>query len=337
RSAMKILFLSTRRAKPSFRFRVEQFLPYFQEKGHACDVAFLTNQPLSRLWLYRRLSAYDAVFLQKRLLSRAELFLVRQRAKRLIYDVDDAVMFNGKGQPELRRQSRFRATVAAADLVICGNSYLADQARNHARRIEVIPTCIDSEMFHPRLKSQNAGPLTIGWTGSRSTNQYLNPILPVIGALGPRVQFRFLSDMSEGVDLASLGNVSHRFTPWSPEVEITETASFDIGLMPLPDNPWTRGKCGFKALQYMGLGIPAVCSPVGVNGEILTHEKNGLLASSPEEWANALTRLVEDSTFREQLGQAGRKRIEEHYAVNVQAPRLIELIEQISLPQKRSA
>lgn len=334
---MKILFLSTRRTKPSFRFRVEQFLPHFRARGHICDVAFLANTPLSRLWFYRRLSAYDAVVLQKRLLSRAEVFLVRQRAKRLIYDVDDAVMFNGQGQPEMRRQSRFRATVSAADVVICGNSFLADQAQDYARRIAVIPTCIDSEAFHPRWKSQNAGPLTIGWTGSRSTNRYLNEILPVIASFGSRVQFRFLSDTSEGVDLQSLGDVSYRFTPWSPEVEITETAAFDIGLMPLPDNPWTRGKCGFKALQYMGLGIPAVCSPVGVNAEIITHEKNGLLAKSPEEWTRALGRLVADSEFREQLGQAGRKRIEEHYAVNAQAPRLVELIEQLALPLKRSA
>lgn len=334
---MKILFLSTRRAKPSFRFRVEQFLPFFQERGHVCDVAFLANQPLSRLWLYRRLSAYDAVFLQKRLLSRAELFLVRQRAKRLIYDVDDAVMFNGQGQPEGRRQSRFRATVSAADLVICGNSYLADQTRNQARRTEVIPTCIDSNRFHPRLRSLNSGPLTIGWTGSRSTNRYLNEVLPVIGSLGPRVQFRFLSDTAEGVDLKSLGDVPHQFTPWSPEVEITETASFDIGLMPLPDNPWTRGKCGFKALQYMGLGIPAVCSPVGVNTEIITHGTNGLLPSSPDDWASSLKQLVEDPAFRDQLGQAGRKRIEEHYAVNVQGPRLVGLIEQLTEPVKRSA
>lgn len=334
---MKILFLSTRRAKPSFRFRVEQFLPAIQECGHNCDVAFLTSKPLSRLWLYRRLSAYDVVFLQKRLLSRAELFLVRQRAKRLIYDVDDAVMFNGQGQPEMRRQRRFRATVAAADLVICGNSYLADQARTPARRIEVIPTCIDSETFHPRLKTQNTGPLTIGWTGSRSTNHYLNDILPVIETLGPRVQFRFLSDTAEGVDLKLLGNVPHQFTPWSPEVEITETASFDIGLMPLPDNPWTRGKCGFKALQYMGLGIPAVCSPVGVNAEIISHEKNGLLPQSPEDWANALEQLVEDREFRKQLGLAGRKRVEEYYAVNAQTPRLIQLIEQLTHPIQRSA
>jgi len=256
----------------------------------------------------------------------------------LVYDLDDAVMLGSEGRSDGRRHSRFRAMIRAADLVICGNSYLADQARRQTKQLEVIPTCIDTEAFHPRFKTKNSGPLTIGWTGSRSTNGYLNPILPVISELGSRrVQFRFLSDTAEGVELDRLGDVPGKFVPWSPEVEITETASFDIGLMPLPDDPWTRGKCGFKALQYMGLGIPAVCSRVGVNAEIITHRKNGWLASSHEDWRIALSRLVGDSEFRKSLGQAGRRRVEEHYAVNVQAPRLIDCLERLIRPMKRSA
>ena len=334
---MKILFLSTRRAKPSFRFRVEQFLPWFESAGHQCEVEFLLGKPLSRLWLYRRLGQFDVVFLQKRLLSRAELFLVRQRSKRLIYDLDDAVMLNAQGQPEHRRQSRFRAMTSSADLVICGNSYLAEQARACSRRVEIIPTTIDAEQYHPRRRPAKSGPVTIGWTGSRSTNSYLNEVLPAIAGLGKGVEFKFLSDTTAGVDLGLLGDVPARFVPWSPAMEIAETASFDIGIMPLPDDPWTRGKCGFKALQYMGLGIPAVLSPVGVNAEIVAHEKTGLFADSLEDWRRCLRRLVDDAPLRKRLGAAGRERVEQHYSVQVQAPRLIKLIEDIAEPRKRSA
>lgn len=334
---MKILFLSTRRTKPSFRFRVEQFLPWFSERGHHCEVGFLSGRLILRLWQYHRLGQFDVVYLQKRLLSRAELFLVRQRSRRLVYDLDDAVMLNGEGKLEHRRQARFRAMTMAADLVICGNSYLAEEAREFTSHVEVVPTTVNAETYHPRLRPKSTGPVTIGWTGSRSTNGYLNSVLPAIQPFGERVRFKMLSDTSAGVDWNLLGNVPYEFVPWSPEVEIRETATFDIGLMPLPDTPWTRGKCGFKALQYMGLGIPAVCSPVGVNAEIITHNRNGLLARTQEEWSCCLRRLVEDAGLRERLGQAGRNRVEQHYALDVQAPRLIALLEPLEIPMTRVA
>ncbi len=334
---MKILFLSTRQAKPSFRFRVEQFLPWFAERGHDCQVAFLGGHALSRMWLYRRLPQFDVVVLQKRLLNRAELFFVRQRSKLLVYDLDDAVMLDGQGQPERRRQSRFRAMASSADLVICGNGYLADLARPFHSQAAVIPTCINAETYHPKLRTHNTSLLIIGWTGSRSTNRYLNAVLPAIASLGGEVMFKFLSDTSEGIDFSLLGEVAYQFVPWSPAVEILETATFDIGLMPLPDNPWTRGKCGFKALQYMGLGIPAVCSPVGVNCEIITHGANGLLARSEHEWKCCLARLVQDAAYRERLGNAGRQRVLEEYAIQVQAPRLVQLLEQLPQTKTRSA
>ncbi len=334
---MKLLFLSTRRAKPSFRFRVEQFLPVFAERGHRCDVEFLRGQLLSRWGLYRRLPQYDVVFLQKRLLSRAELFLVRRQARRLVYDVDDAVMFDGQGRPDRRRQSRFRAMAGAADLMICGNSYLAEQSRKFSPRVEIVPTSIDTRKYQRNSRNTNSEPVVIGWTGSRSTNGYLNAVLPEVAALDGQVCFKFISDTSDGVNLALLGAVPFQFVPWSPDVEIAETATFDIGLMPLPDNPWTRGKCGFKALQYMGLGIAAVCSPVGVNCDIITHNENGLLAASPAQWRDCLARLVRDPDFRSRLGTAGRSHIEQHFAIDIQAPRLVGLLEELNQAQPQTA
>ncbi|MGH7201644.1 MAG: glycosyltransferase [Planctomycetaceae bacterium] len=328
---MNILFLSTRQSKPSFRFRVEPMLPFFAARGHRCDVAFLADGAWKRLRLYRRLSRYEAVFVQKRLFSRWELSLIRRAARRLIYDLDDAVMFHADGGRDRRRQRRFHAMAAAADLVICGNQYLADLARRAGGRTVTIPTCIDTERFcslqSPRAAARG---VTIGWTGSRSTNRYLNELFPVLAAFGRRVELVVMSDAETQLDWPALGDVPWRFVRWSPEVETTVTASFDLGLMPLPDDPWTRGKCGFKALQYMALGRVAVAAAVGVNREIITHGEDGFLCETPGEWRAVIERLLADAELRRRIGLAARNRIETAYSLKVHGPRTVEAVEAAS-------
>ena len=149
---MHIAFLSTRAAKPSFRFRVERMLPYFEKAGHRCETMFLASNFWQRLSLYRKLSRYDVVFLQKRLLSRPELMFLRRHAQSLVYDIDDAIMYHGTGAEDRRGQARFAAMVRAADLVVCGNQYLADEAARSTHRVTVVPTCIDLAAHHPRLR-----------------------------------------------------------------------------------------------------------------------------------------------------------------------------------------
>lgn len=320
---MKILFVSTRQAKPSFRFRVEQVLPFFEAGGHECEVAFLPSSLWKRFALYRRMRRFDAVVIQKRLLSRAELSYVRCQTPRLVYDVDDAVMFNGSGVAEGKRQSRFQTMVRTADLTICGNEYLAEQAGRFTPRVTVVPTPIDTQRYRGGEAPLENDRLTIGWTGSRSTNRYLNELFGVLARLAEGVEVRIISDAYDGFDFARLGKVPHTFVRWSPDVEIVETATFDIGVMPLPDDPWTRGKCGFKALQYMSLGIPAVCSPVGVNSRIITNGVNGFLASSADEWFCELSRLLGDSSLRVRIGAAARDRVATAYSLEIVGPRFV--------------
>ncbi|GAB4150219.1 MAG: hypothetical protein Tsb009_24960 [Planctomycetaceae bacterium] len=339
---MKILFVSTRQAKPSFRFRVEQVLPFYQQRGHECEVAFLPKSLWARMSLYRSLKRFDVVVIQKRLLSRVELGIVRRNSKRLVYDLDDAIMFNGQGVAQGKRRARFRAMVRAADLTICGNDYLAEQTRPFTSRWTIIPTPIDGTRFHPKLRGtvSNRGyqrEVVIGWTGSRSTNRYLNALFPVLAKLSGTVRCKVLSDVTDDLDFQQLGRIPARFEPWSPERELQETATFDIGVMPLPDDPWTRGKCGFKALQYMALGIPAVCSPVGVNRTIITHGKNGFLAENPDDWFQSLSTLVENVELRNRLGEAARQRIEADYALHVIGPRFVAAVEGNAVTQMRVA
>lgn len=324
---MKVLFLVTRLDRPSTRFRIEPMRPCFEAHGHTLDLLALPRSLAGRLRFYRRLARYDVIGLQQRLLSSVELRLLRRCCRTLLYDVDDAVMYDARGERSGRRERRFRAIARAADLVVCGNRYLAEETSRHTDRIAVIPTAVDTERFHPKLRARSNGAVTIGWTGSGSTNRYLNEMLPVLAPLAGRARLKVLSDTTDGLNFAQLGSVPREFVPWSPDREAPETASFDIGLMPLPDNPWTRGKCGCKALQYMALGIPAVCSPVGVNAEIIDHGRTGCLAATPEQWREVLDRLVSDAETRETIGRAARRRVEEAFALRIQAERLVEAVE----------
>lgn len=334
---MHIAFLSTRSAKPSFRFRVERMLPFFANAGHRCETTFLAPSVWQRLATYRKLSRFDAVFLQKRLLSRPELMFLRRHARTLVYDLDDAVMYHGTGAEDRRGQARFAAMMRAADLVICGNHYLADEASRFTKRVTIVPTGIDVDAYHPRLRHTDSNHITIGWTGSRSTNPYLNEILPILPKIHAPIAVKVISETMAGIDFSVLGNLPRTFVPWSPENEITEAATFDIGVMPIPENRFTQGKCGFKALQYMALGIPALCSPVGVNRDIIHDGVDGFLPRSRDEWFQAIARLVKDPFLRETIGHAGRRRVEGAYSLTIHGPRLVQTVEKAQRALRKSA
>ncbi len=312
-------------------------LPFFTTAGHRCTTGFFPRNPLSRFWYYRRLSAYDVIFIQKRTLSRAELLLVRQLAPTIIFDIDDAVMFDGEGAPDRRRQSRFDAMMRAADLVICGNGFLAEHAAVQHARTEIIPTAIDTKRFQPGLCDKSKATLvTIGWTGSRSTNPYLNEIFPILANFAGRAELKVMSDTTDGLDFARLGNLPHRFVKWSAATEVAETAEFDIGLMPLPDNNQTRGKCGCKALQYMALGQPAVCSPVGVNRDIIHDGDDGFLPQTDREWHDTLSVLIDNEQLRKRVGAKGRLTAESRFALHRVARQLIAAVER-TVTKRRAA
>jgi glycosyltransferase involved in cell wall biosynthesis len=332
-NGLRLLFLSTRAGRPSYRFRVEQTLPFFRQAGHHCDVRFFPKNIFSRMLMYRDLSQYDVVFIQKRLIATMELAFVRRQARRLVFDVDDAVMFDSDGRPDAHRLRRFGAMMHRADLVICGNRYLASQAARYGGRTQIVPTAIDTNRFQPTLHRPSGtanDPVVIGWTGSRSTCRYLGPILPAIARLQGNVVLKVISDATDGLDLRLLGERPYRFVPWSAETEVAETAEFDIGLMPLPDDNMTQGKCGCKALQYMALGVPAVCSPVGVNCDIVQHGANGFLPRSIDEWQTILQCLVDDMALRNVIGRAGRQTAEQQYSLTNIGSQLVEAVQRVA-------
>ncbi|HWD09188.1 MAG TPA: glycosyltransferase, partial [Actinomycetota bacterium] len=225
--------------------------------------------------------------------------------------------------------------VARAAMTTAGNEYLASYARRYSSAVQVIPTTVDTDRYRPLPDGSRPRPeggsglVRVGWSGSRTTSAHLALIQ---GALR-----RMLEELP--VELVVIGDPAFRLSggsayadrvrvePWRAETEIAEVGAFDIGLMPLPDDEWSRGKCGFKALLYMSLGVPPVVAPVGVNTVIVSDGANGLLASTEEDWVGAVGRLVEDAALRRQLGAAARQTVVERYSGQAWAPRFLEVLE----------
>jgi glycosyltransferase involved in cell wall biosynthesis len=194
--------------------------------------------------------------------------------------------------------------------------------------VSIMPTVVDMERYTYRPPRAAAGPLTIGWVGSRSTSPYLLEVEPALRRLSDAypgmIRFLFFGDPQRQLNLPNCESL-----PFSLSSELQDLERIDIGIMPVPDNDWTRGKCAFKAIQYMALGIPTVASPVGMTTELVQHDVNGVLARTPQEWFEMLNRLVRDGDLRRRFSEAGRKTVEARYSVQTWGPRLAELLEQV--------
>jgi len=324
---MKVVFLVNSVDGPSTRYRVLQYLPYFKKEDWETKVSVFPKGMREKIQLLFSLKGFDMVFLQKRLLSLFTGHLLRKHSKRLIFDFDDAIMFRDfpRGDFHSRiRENRFVRMMKNADMVIAGNDYLKKQAISYNDHIFIVPTPIDMKRYRPKIYSRETPTLTLGWIGSSSTLYYLERLRSVWDRLFiryPNIQLKIVADRF--FDSDHIPVIKKR---WDSGGEMDDLHSFDIGLMPLTDDPWSRGKCGFKLLQYMAVGLPVVCSPVGVNQEIVQHGVNGFWATHEEEWLEHLGRLIQDSNLREKMGKRAVQTVEENYALELWAPRLLEIL-----------
>jgi len=216
-----------------------------------------------------------------------------------------------------------------AEVVIAGNAYLAAYAHDAgAKRVEIIPTVIDLKRYPVVSTEKRDKVITIGWIGSPSTAKYLQEITPALVEVCAegKAKVRLI-----GSGLVDLPDVDAEVLTWNEDTEADLMHSFDIGIMPLPDEPWARGKCGFKLIQYMACGLPVIASPVGVNCEIVEHGVNGFLASTKNEWIQALLMLRGNSELRWTMGAAGRRKVEEQYCLQVTAPKLVSLLQSVGV------
>lgn len=306
---MKVLFLTqTGTLGPSSRYRVYQLLPLLEQMGFQCMVA-----PLREPRRWRRANDCDIVVVQKGLLPGLPALMERWLAagKPVVFDFDDAIWLpRVGGNPLLRLLHRERCVqgiLRSASAVIAGNDFLAEYAARFNRNVSVVPTCLDTTRY-----PKTTGEATVGWIGSRTTLPYLATLKPVFERLN--IKPRIIA--SGSVDFPA------EFRPWSLETELEELAQIGIGIAPLPDTPWERGKCAVKILQYMACAMAVVASPVGVQKHIIRHSENGLLAGSESEWLEHLTALLKDTGLRARLGAAARQTVEKSYHIRQAAEKV---------------
>jgi glycosyltransferase involved in cell wall biosynthesis len=347
---MKVLALTRyERLGASSRMRFYQYLPALAAAGIAVELAPLFSDDYvrglqqnrrsvidvvraysRRMWPFRGRRQYDLLWIEKELLPWLPAQLEHAMlagAVPYVLDYDDAVFhyYDRHRNPLVRRWlgRKHPTLMQGAALVLAGNDYLAEYARRAgARRVEIVPTVIDLERYPlPQLGAKVDGALPcVGWVGQRATASLLKPLAPLFARLTAEHAARFVAI---GIDAAALG-LPMDSVAWSEATEAASISALDIGIMPLVDEPFERGKCGYKLIQYMACGLPVVASPVGVNRQIVEHGVNGFLAETPAQWEEALRMLLGDAALRQRMGQAGRRLVEEKYCLQVTGPRLAD-------------
>jgi glycosyltransferase involved in cell wall biosynthesis len=317
---------------------VFDIIPRLQESGIQCEV--FEPRPLGKGLgrLYDRFrehreilgmaAEFDVVYIQKRLFDSGFIAKLKTTCPKIIFDMDDSIFTSPKGDwsasTRKKVHGRLGAVMSAADVVTVGNLFLKEKAAGYgASNIEIVPTAIDISRYGLK-KHTDHDTVTLGWIGSAVNHPYLDTLSGVFEKLAARhedIRLLVVSDMdyrSDGIDV-----VNRR---WSEQTEVADILDMDIGLMPLSDDEWTRGKCALKALQYMSAGIPAVCSPVGANMEAVTDGVEGFLPRNDEEWVDRLSELVLSSGLRNELGTAGREKVLAGYDLASIARRAADII-----------
>ena len=322
---------------PSARFRVRAYLRHLAEAGVTVTefpARTGTYPPFSTwrrpIWFGRRLvealagaphsRRYDLVLFQRELVATfvtAEPFYGRPR----VLDVDDAIWLHSRGSFALRLARR-------CDALICGNRYLADYFSAAGRKTYILPTGVDTQRFVPKPTAASGEPI-LGWSGSSPNLRYLEALddaLAVVLRHHPRARLRVVCDQAPRFKRVPVEAVD--YVRWSPNVEVSALQDLAVGLMPLADNEWARGKCAFKMLTYMACGVPVVVSPVGANAEILQQANVGFGARAMDEWVDAIEALLADQGLAAQMGQTARELANSSYSIAALAPRLATILKQ---------
>lgn len=356
---MKVLILSRYSyLGSSSRYRIFQYLPYLRETGWEITLHSLLNDNYIH-HLYRKDSLpfgdiiksyfhrtnlllnknkYDLIWLQQEAFpwipSFIETFLLKSKIP-IVVDHDDAFFhrydLNKSAVVRKILGNKIDRTMSISDLVVVGNSYLAERAsKNNCKNIRIIPTVIDIAKYDiNEKKSASEEKFIIGWVGSPPNARYINNIEESLE--------QFCNSHNAKLHLVGAGKTFTTKIPnenieWNEETEVDEIKDFDVGIMPLVDSPWERGKCGFKLIQYMACGIPVIASPVGVNKELVTNGVNGYLAKTEEDWLKYLKILMDNIDLRKQMGLAGRKLVEDKFTLQVNAPILEQILRETAFP-----
>jgi glycosyltransferase involved in cell wall biosynthesis len=339
------------------RFRIAHYLPYLASQGIDVTVAPFYDRQFFRLvyekrklsrkaWLFLRQTAarvatvaragqFDAIWIYREAFPIGPPLLeamLHGLGRPMLYDFDDAVFLPNTSEANryvgaLKFAGKIGRIIGYCDEVIAGNEYLATYARRFNTSVHVIPTSVDTGVFVPRTDAIAGAPPVVGWIGTPTTAAYLAPLRPVLSAVATATEFTFR--ISGAATPVALPGVRVESPPWSLEREVALFNTCDVGVYPLPDDDWARGKCGFKAIQFMACGVPVVASPVGVNREIIEDGVNGFLAATPAEWQTKIGALLANAELRRRMGVAARRTIEERYSLDVNAPRVASVMRRV--------
>lgn len=343
---------------PGQRFRFEQYLPYLSQHGFEFTWANLLDAeddrafyrqgaPAAKAWVLAKGAArrlrdiararqFNAILLFREAFPLGTTLIERLLARSgapMIFDFDDAIWVDATSDANrrfawMKRAGKTGELIGLCAIALAGNAYLADYARRFNRNVRIVPTTIDTDEYVPVPREHRPDDVVrIGWSGSVTTIEHFKYAIPALSVLRQRYGRR--------IAITAIGDANYRCPeldvqalPWRRDTELADLGTFDIGIMPLPDDEWARGKCGLKGLQYMALEIPTIMSPVGVNSDIIAHGQNGLLASTEAEWVDTLSQLVESAELRRRLGAAGRATVIERYSVRSQREVYREIFEE---------
>jgi glycosyltransferase involved in cell wall biosynthesis len=320
----RLLFVSKGADSASTRYRALQYFPLWQAAGF--DPCHVTASGGTRaiVAMLAQAAKSDVVIVLRKTLPWPLLQLLRRTSRRLVFDFDDAIFCNTDGTPSPTRMSRFANMVRCCDHVTAGNGFLAGTAARFNPAVSVIPTCVDVSRYHVGTEQAGDG-FDLVWIGSSSTRKYLESAVPALRAASqqvPRLRLKIIADFD--LDAPGFPTLPVR---WQADTEAAELASSHVGIAPMRDDDWSRGKCALKVLQYMAAGLPVVSSSAGVNAEAVIHGETGFLVENDGDWAKALALLAGDPERRRQMGLAGRQRVVEHYSIDIVFATLLATIE----------
>lgn len=356
----RILFIASHRPgrAPGQRFRFEQYFSFLEQNGFECELSFIISEEddkklyrkghyLEKYGIHRRAMGtrsrdvkrandFDVIFIfREALITGSTKFerLYRKSKAKIVFDFDDAIWHLDVSDANrmfsfLKDPDKTASIIALSDVVFAGNNYLADYAKKFNKNVVIVPTTIDTDEYVAPEKKSDPGKIVVGWSGSITTIKHFEFALPFLKILkkkyGNQLEVKVIGDENYVNEELGIKGIA-----WNRSSEIKDLSTFDIGIMPLPDDEWANGKCGLKGLQYMALGIPTLMSPVGVNSVIVQNGVNGFLPASNEQWVNDIESLIASAELRKKMGDAARKTVEENYSVNVWKEKYLELFKHL--------
>jgi len=324
---LKVIFLCQHKNLPSTRIRVFNLLPILGQENIKAHTVIYPKKIKEKINLFKSLKQYDIVVLQKKLLTSIESYLLRNFSKKLIFDFDDAIFINDDSSETLEiktRQKRFKKIISLSDGIIAGNPYLAKKAEEYNKNVFILPSAVFTEGIPTKstLRETN-NKLVLGWVGGGTNLHHLNILSNALKTLSREIPFvlRVISNKKFNLEQIHVENIE-----WNIETQDIEIAKFDVGLMPMPKNQWTQGKCSYKALQYMSAEVVPVATRFGFNIEVIEDRINGYLFNSDEEFINCILDINKDRTKALEMGKMARKVVEEKFSISVIGKKLAYIL-----------